>query len=363
MRIVQIANFYTPTSGGLRTCVDEIGRGYVAAGHERILVVPGRSDGDERTASGRRITVASPRLLGTGSYHVLTGRRMYGLLDAIGPDVLEISDKFSVAWLSPWARKRGVPMVLFSHERIDAILRNRVPKRFPLIALADVANKKLSQRVDQVVVTSQFAADEFARVGATNVQRVPLGVDLSTFHPNGRPDDRSAPKLVTISRLSAEKRVERAIDALRLVRASGVDAELSIVGDGPLRPKMEQRAVGLPVRFLGHISGREAIAKVVSDADIALCPSPAETFGLAVLEALACGTPVVVPREGAAHELVGARGSGAVTDGTAAGIAKGIVDLLRVPAGQRRADSRAAAERFPWSATVSGLLDLHASYV
>lgn len=182
MRIVQIANFYTPASGGLRTCVDEIGRGYSEAGHDRALVVPGPRDDDERTPSGHRVTVRSPKF-GDAGYHVLTARRTRPVLDRLAPDVLECSDKLSVRWLAPWARGVGVPLVLFSHERIDAILRSRVPRGFPLTTAADLANRRLCVRAEKVVVTSSFATAEFDRVGARNVRRVPLGVDLTTFTP------------------------------------------------------------------------------------------------------------------------------------------------------------------------------------
>ncbi|KIA62105.1 glycosyltransferase [Nocardia vulneris] len=363
MRIVQIANFYTPASGGLRTCLDEIGRGYLATGHERVLVVPGPADGDEATTSGRRITVRSPKF-GAGGYHVLTARRTRPILDLLHPDVLECSDKLSVRWLAPWARGTGVPLVLFSHERIDAILRTRVPPGFPLTTAADLANRRLCVRAEKVVVTSSFATAEFARIGATNVRRVPLGVDLSTFRPaaeTSRTTGESV-RLVLVSRLSKEKCAERAIEAVRVLVDSGVRCELAVLGDGPLRHRLERLAAGLPVIFHGHLTDRVAMARLVADADIAIFPSPAETFGLAVLEALACGTPVVVPDEGAAGELVDAAGSGIVSDGSPHGLAAGVRALLTIPAPQRRRAARRAAERFPWSATVAGMLALYADY-
>ncbi|WP_069165860.1 glycosyltransferase [Nocardia altamirensis] len=364
MRIVQIANFYTPASGGLRTCVDEIGRGYLAAGHERVLVVPGPADDDEQTPSGRRITVHSPKF-GAGGYHVLTSRRTRAVLDRLRPDVLECSDKLSVRWLAPWARGTGVPLVLFSHERIDAILRSRVPPGFPLTTAADLANRRLCVRAEKVVVTSSFATAEFARIGATNVRRVPLGVDLSTFRPTEQvaetPSDELV-RLVMVSRLSREKRADRAIEAVRVLTESGLRCELSVIGDGPLRPRLERLAAGLPVVFHGHMTDRTTMADLVAAADIAVFPSPAETFGLAVLEALACGTPVVVPDAGAAGELVDAPGSGFVSDGSPHGLADGVRALLTVPAPQRRHAARSAAERFPWSATVAGMLALYADY-
>ncbi|WP_067470607.1 glycosyltransferase [Nocardia amamiensis] len=364
MRIVQIANFYTPASGGLRTCVDEIGRGYSAAGHERVLVVPGPRDDDEHIPSGRRITVRSPKF-GDAGYHVLTARRTRSVLDRLVPDVLECSDKLSVRWLAPWARAAGVPLVLFSHERIDAILRSRVPRGFPLTAAADLANRRLWVRAEKVVVTSSFATAEFDRVGARNVRRVPLGVDLETFHPRSHrgaaPPDGPV-RLVLVSRLSREKRAERAIQAVRVLVDSGLRCALSVIGDGPLRSRLEHLAAGLPVVFHGHLTDRSAMAALIADADIAVFPSPAETFGLAVLEALACGTPVVVPAAGAARELVGDPGSGVVCDGSPYGLAEGVRELLALPPAQRRRAARAAAERFPWSATVDGMLALYADY-
>jgi alpha-1,6-mannosyltransferase len=359
VRIVQLANFYTPVSGGLRTCLEQIGKGYDAAGHQRVLVVPGPADREEQTPIGRRITVRSPRLPGSGGYRILTDRsRVRALLDAVHPDVIEVSDKLSVGWLAPWARRSGVPLVLFSHERIDAVLRSRVPGWFPLSAGADTINRRLGRLVDQVVVTSRFSAVEFERVGAPNVLRIPLGVDLETFRParQQQPAGHGPVRLVSVSRLSREKRPELAVDALRALCRTGMAAHLLIIGDGPLRNQLEKRAAGLPVSFAGHLSDRRRMAELVSSIDVALFPSPAETFGLATLEALACGVPAVVPAEGAAGELIGGHGSGRVTDGTADGLADGVRELIALPAAQRRAAARAAAERFPWSATIAGFL-------
>jgi alpha-1,6-mannosyltransferase len=389
MRIVQVANFYAPTSGGLRIVVEETGRGYTEAGHERILIVPGRAESVERTAAGVRIVAPSLRLPGLGNYRILISRRrVRRFLDEHRPDILEVSDKFCMPWLARWSRRRGVPIVLFSHERIDAILRPRFPAWFPLRTAADWVNRRLSALADRIVVTSAFARAEFDRVAATNVRRIPLGVDLETFRPAAGPDGAEPPtepptgpwvatvadggepptwpwvatvagrpvQLITVSRLSREKRPAQAIEALRVLLAQGVAASLVVVGEGPQRGQLRRRAAGLPVTFLGHVADRRALAALVARADVALSPSPAETFGLATLEALACGTPVVVPGHGAAGELLDRPGSGAISDGTAEGMAEAVRRVLAVPERQRRSAARAAAERYPWSETVAGLL-------
>ncbi|MCO6010771.1 glycosyltransferase [Actinoallomurus purpureus] len=364
---MQVANFYTPTSGGQRIALDEVGRGYRQAGHERVLIVPGRAEAVERTPSGQRITVRGLSLPGLGDYRILTGRRrVLRLLDATPPDVLEVSDKISLVWLARWSRRRGVPLVLFSHERLDAILRSRVPRWFPLRVAANAVNRRLSGIADRVIVTSAFSAAEFERIHAPNVHRIPLGVDLGAFRPAsddptssataGDPEGDRPVVLVTVTRLSREKRPEAAIEALAVLRERGVDATLVVIGDGPQRERLRRRARGLPVTFLGHLSDRRAVAERVAAADVALFPSPAETFGLATLEALACGTPVVVPPEGAARELLRGPGSGVVSDGTPSGMAEAVRGLLSMPEAPRRAAARAAAERYPWAGTVAGLL-------
>ncbi|WP_432993279.1 glycosyltransferase [Dactylosporangium sp. CA-233914] len=360
MRIVQLANFYTPVSGGLRTCVEQTGRGYIAAGHERVTLVPGTEDRDITLPDGRHLTVRSPLLPGTGGYRVLTARtRVCELLDRVEPDVLEANDKLSIGWLSPWARRRGVPLVLVSHERINAILRTRVPRWFPLDAAATSVNRRLHRLVDHLVLTSAFSAAEFSAFGLSKIHRVPLGVDLDTFRPAPRTGGDQV-RLVTVSRLSREKHPELSVEALRELRRRGVPATLDVIGTGPLQRRLVKSAEGLPVRFLGHVAERGRLAELVAGADVSLSPSPAETFGLATLESLACGVPVVVPSKGAAGELILRPAAGRVTDGTPNGLADGVEALLAEPAERRQADARAVGEQFPWSATVDGLLDVFA---
>lgn len=368
MRVAQFASFYTATSGGLRTCVDELGRGYTELGHDRILLVPGIEDRDELTPSGRRLTLASPSMFGSEEYRRLTARRrVWRLLDRLQPDVLELHDKMQVTWLSAWARKAGIPTVLVSHERLDAVVRDRVPalpNRLPLVAVTNRVNRALAKRVDQIVTASGFSAAEFARAGIGGVQRIPLGVDLDTFQPVTyiEPRESRPPELVLLSRLSTEKNPELAIDTVRLLHRSGVPARLTVIGDGLLRQRLEDLSYGLPVRFLGHIADRSVVARLVAHADVALCPSGVETFGLATLEALACGTPVVVPPRGALRELVlGAPGAGRVRPGSAFGFADGVRSLLDIPQPARQRAARGVAEGYPWSQTVRRFLELHAA--
>ncbi|WP_329111128.1 glycosyltransferase [Micromonospora sp. NBC_01699] len=365
MRIVRLANFVTPRSGGLRTALRCLGAGYRAAGHEPVLVIPGERAGDELVGPDRVITLPGPALPGTGGYRVLTGRRrLRKLLEELEPDRLEVSDRSTLRWTGAWAKAHGVPSLMVSHESLTGLLGvwgapARVGQR-----LADVVNGRTVATYDRVVCTTDWAAAEFRRIGAPNLTQVPLGVDLDSFHPDAhnpavRAEYAAADEvlLVHCSRLSPEKRPDLAIDALVALRAAGVPATLVVVGDGPRRAALGQRAAGLPVHFLGFLPDRDRVAALLASADVVVAPGPVETFGLAGLEALACGTPVVVNAASALPEVVGSAGLGA--DGTGEGFAEAIATLLARPEAERRAAARARAERFGWAASVEGFLRAH----
>lgn len=367
MRIAHIANFYGPTSGGLRTAMHALGEGYLRAGHEVLLIVPGPHDADESTPYGRRLTLRAPRVPFTGGYRAITAvRRVRAALAQFEPDVLEVSDRTTLRSLGRWALRRGIPSVFFAHERADGVLASVVPERLrrivPIRRLADAHNRGTVRRFATIVCTTEFAAEEFRRIGLPT-RLIPLGVDLERFHPRNRssrlraeltPADTAL--LVMASRLSAEKRPSLAIEAVRELAAAGVDVRLVSAGTGAIEASVRSLARGLPVTFLGFVPERERVAALLATADVVIAPGPIETFGLAALEALASGTPVVVNAASALPDVVGDAGIAARTPEE---FAQAVRTLLAQPEAQRRARARERAEAFPWSATVQRMLALH----
>ncbi|WP_107058700.1 glycosyltransferase [Streptomyces rimosus] len=367
LRIVRLANFVTPESGGLRTALRALGAGYRAAGHEPVLIVPGPCVRDESTDHGRVITLPGPVLPGTGGYRVLADRRrVRRVLEALAPDRLEVSDRTTLRWTGEWARRARVPAVMVSHESVDGVLRAWGVPRGPARSAADRANRRTAHAYSRVVCTTEWAAAEFTRLGARNVVRAPLGVDLTKRHPGLRSSQlrrRCAGGadvlLLLCSRLSPEKRPGRALEALAELRWRGVDAALVVAGDGPLRPRLAARARAerLPVVFLGHLADPAELAALQAAADVALAPGPAETFGLAALEALACGTPVVAGAASALAGLVGPGGDTALDDG--ASYADAVLRVLARPEAHRRAAARQRAEGYGWQPAVAAFLAAH----
>ncbi|MFD3916331.1 glycosyltransferase [Streptomyces sp. NPDC088147] len=367
LKIVRLANFVTPASGGLRTALQELGSGYLAAGHQPVLIVPGERESDVDTSQGRVITLPGPVLPGTGGYRVLSARRrLREVLEEIGPDRLEVSDRTTLRWTGEWARRHRIPSVMVSHETADGVLRTWGVPGVAAGRAADRLNLRTAWAYSRIVCTTEWAEREFLRIGARNVVRAPLGVDLRRCTPErydaelrSRYVRKGELLLVLGSRLSVEKRPGTALDALAELRERGVPAVLVVAGDGPLRAGLVRRARAerLPALFLGHVRDREAMADLQASADICLAPGPAETFGLSALEALACGTPVVASASSALPEVIGDAGIAARDNASA--FADAIQELRARPEGARRAAARARAELFSWENAVAAFLAAH----
>ncbi|GAA0525153.1 glycosyltransferase family 1 protein [Paractinoplanes ferrugineus] len=364
MRIVRVANYVAPRSGGLKTALRHLGAGYQAAGHESVLIIPGEKESVTDTEQGRTITLPGPYVPGVGGYRVLLDRRrLAATLRILRPDRIEISDRTTLRWLGRWARRHDVPSMMVSHESLDGLLRLFGPASGRRVA--DVLNGRTAADHDKIVCTTRWASAEFERIGRP-VTRVPLGVDLDRFRPDRRsesmrsrwagPDDVL---LLHCGRLSPEKKPRRSLAALEGLRHQGVRAVLVVAGAGPLRNALQEEAAarGLPVRFLGHLGDPLEVAALQASADVAIAPGPIETFGLSALETLASGTPVVVSSESALPEVIGSAGLAAAGEGP--GYVSAVLDLLSHPEAARRQAARTQAEKFPWSASVDGFLAAH----
>jgi alpha-1,6-mannosyltransferase len=364
MRVVQVANFYGPRSGGLRTAVDRLGAEYCAAGHEVFLVVPGWSSEWRELPSGVvRIALPARLIPFTGGYRAVLPGPVTSLLEQLSPDSIEVSDRLTLRSLGAWGRRHKVATVMISHERLDRLVGQILPGRAAR-SIADAANRRTAASYDTVVCTTAFAREEFDRIHAQNVVTVPLGVDLDQFHPRRRsPTMRrqwarsDQTLLVHCGRLSVEKHAHRSVDTLAALRDSGVDAKLVIVGEGPLRARLERQAARLPVDFTGYIGCRDTVATILATADVALAPGPHETFGLAALEALASGTPAVVSRTSALSEILTAD-SGAATDNDPDAIARAVTSIIGRPEHLRRNSARRRAEQFTWPRSAAGMLNV-----
>ena len=370
MRIMHIANFYGPKSGGIRTTLHELGKGYQSKGHEFIYVVPGTSFYCEETPSGKRVTLPSVVLPFSGGYRVIINtRQVKRLIITLAPDRLEVSDRFTLTGIGKWATTRNIPSVVFSHESLRGLIATYLP--FKVTKFVNWHNKRLATRFTHVIATTNFAAKEFRDIKVKNLAQSPLGVDLNGFSPNLANTELKTSLLkgsqyliVHCGRMSPEKKPQRSIQALRVLREKGIDARLVYVGGGPMWKELREEAKDLPVTFLGFIADRNKVAEILACADVSMAPGPIETFCLAALESLASGTPVVASSSSAVGEFLLVDTDepvGYVADDNGNDFAAAILKVLNWSKVRPNLASECheQAENFPWSSTVSLMLTLH----
>ena len=370
MRIVHVANFYGPSSGGIKTTLHELGRGYLKYGHEFIYIVPGPRYIKEQTPFGLKITLPSFTLPASGGYQIIrSNKQLLNLLEFLNPDRIEVSDRFTLLKVGRWAKQHKVASLVFSHETLNGLVK----KYAPLIPVSirnkfvNWHNRKLAASFDTVIATTDFAAAEFVRIKTTNLRKVALGVDLIGFNPENR--DHKLRKellkgaeylLVHCGRMSPEKEPARSVQAVSELVKAGINVRLIIVGGGPLWNKIRQQSLGLPIEMLGYVASREKVASYLAAADIAIAPGPLETFCLSALESLASGTPVVASKSSAVGEILNINSikpAGAVASDNGAEFAIAIRQLLNK--GRLRKVAREQAEKFSWANTVDAMLDVH----
>ncbi len=209
------------------------------------------------------------------------------------------------------------------------------------------------EQSDEVTAVSDYLRDETYRAfgcESCDVRVIPNFVNLAEYHPN-EPEARSsvAPEghrvITHVSNFREVKRVKDVIRVFARIRRA-MPATLVMVGDGPERVDAENEArelaVGGDVRFLGRL---DSVASLLQSSDLFLLPSQTESFGLAALEAMACGSPVVASRAGGLPEVIDDGLNGILEPvGSVEAMGRRAVELLREP-GRHDAMRRAAVAK------------------
>jgi glycosyltransferase involved in cell wall biosynthesis len=175
-------------------------------------------------------------------------------------------------------------------------------------------------QLDTVFVNSEEYRQSWIKRGfdSAKLKILPRGLDTELFHPSRRDsaffekfgETNGEVRLLYVGRISREKDLDLLADAYRRLRKEGLPVRLFVVGHGPYS---EALAKSLPEAFfIGYLRGTE-LATAYASADIFVFPSTTDTFGNVILEAQACGLPVVVSDSGGPKELVEDKANGLIT--------------------------------------------------
>lgn len=197
------------------------------------------------------------------------------------PDCVHLATEGPLGWAARrWLVKRGLAFSTAIHTRFPEYVSTRWPWIAPRFGYAFL--RAFHRPSQAVLVTTERLREEFASWALQRLQLWRKGVDTRLFRPDETRPRPVRPVFLYVGRIAPEKNLQAFLDL-------ELPGEKRVVGDGPQREALQQR---YPlVRFLGYRHG-QALAEAYQDASVLVFPSRTDTYGLVMLEALACGTPV-----------------------------------------------------------------------
>lgn len=266
-------------------------------------------------------------------------RRIAKIIRDIRPDAVCIVTEGPLGWAARAVCKRqNIPFITWYHSHfqlyVDVRLRGLLG---PIHALL----RRFHSAAARTMVSTESLKGELESTGFRNVVIMPLGVDTKLFTRNTAHalPALPSPVFMYLSRLAPEKSPE---EFLKLT----LPGTKLVIGDGPDREKFEE-LYGKEHVFVGYKHGQELV-DWMSLADVFVFPSRTETFGLVVVEALACGIPV------AAHDVMGPRDI--ITEGVDGHLSDDLQEAALNCLNLSPADCRKKAEQFSWEHSVEAFI-------
>ncbi|QAU36061.1 glycosyltransferase family 1 protein [Janthinobacterium sp. 17J80-10] len=350
--------FYATEGGGVRSYLNAKARWLARRSRiEHTIVSP-----SIRAAEHDQAVLAIPGLPipGIRGYRLpLSIGSAYRALERLQPDLIEVGDASTCAWAAlRMKRRHHIPLVAFYHSDMQHLIGCRFGSLAQQAAQAYL--RHVYQKFDMVLAPSNLMVQQLHAMGLNNVRHQPLGVDTWVFCPQRRdatlraqlrlpPNTRL---LVYAGRFSPEKKLLLAIEA---VRKLGKPYHLILIGSGEELPRTRQTT------YIPFMRDPRLLAQLISSCDVLLHPGDCETFGLVILEAMACGLPIVGTSAGGVGELVSEQTGILVPPNSAASLSEGIEAVFRTDLVQMGNNARQiATSQYAWDRIVPQLLRLYA---
>jgi len=354
MHLVDITMFYAAEGGGVSTYLNAKARWLARHGRVRHTIMsPSVKSGGHAPALVR---IPGFGLPGINGYRMpLSMSASARLLRSLQPDLIEAGDAGHCAWAALRLQQRyGVPAVAFYHSDLPRLVANRFGRGAAQAACKYLAH--LYRRFDMVLAPSRLMVQQLAAMGVPTVLHQPLGLDSVVFRPQRRVETlrahlrlpANARLLVYAGRFTADKKLTLLIDA---VRKLGRPYHLVLVGSGTELPRYPQ------ITFIPFKREQRQLARLLASCDVLVHPGDCETFGLIVLEAMACGLPVVATTGGGVAELIDERTGILAEPNSIASLAEAIAAIYAGDMAQMGAAARRKAqEYYDWNQILPQLL-------
>lgn len=324
MKVLDLGEFYSERGGGVRSYLSKMLPAAAARGHELVVVAPGPRDEELAEGGGRVVRYAAPRMPYDPTYHwPWRVDRMRAIIRRERPDVVQVSSPFvpaAVAASLGWGGGPAPVRAYVYHSDPIGCYVEPLAKRLPAPigrATLDAAwtwMRAVCRSCDVTVVAGHWLRRLLLQKGCQNAKTVAFGIQHEDFGPERADpavrrelmgplaDDPAARLLLITGRLAVDKRQALLVEAVQEL-ARRRPLALCVLGDGPARAQIEEKARGLQATFLSFTRDRAHYAAILASADALLHGSRCETYGFVLAETLASGTPIVAPDAGGAAAL------------------------------------------------------------
>lgn len=231
------------------------------------------------------------------SYCDQMGREILRLVDSLAIDLLHVQHFFLLAGLKSLIRK---PILVTSHGSELDFIRQNIEKGWVSRLMAEASN------VDGLIFISRFVKLRFEELNldlACPTYIVPNGYDNRIFSPRASHSNNLDPVLIAAGRFVKYKRFDLYLNAISYLRRRRPHFKAYLIGDGPEKAALEQRARETAVIMRGFLSPEE-LSSCFREANLTIMPSENEPFGLVALESIGCGCPVLGSATGGLAEII-----------------------------------------------------------
>lgn len=275
MRILIVTDAWKPQVNGVVRTLESTSNQLIKSGHTVEMLTPLGCRTIPCPTYNEISLVFSPHKIVRNSF------------EQFKPEIVHIATEGPLGWSARrFCKQNNLKFTTSFHTRFPEYIHART--RFPM-GISYTVLRRFHSLARQVMVTTHSMEVKLRDVGFKNLKKWSRGVDTDLFKPQIRTIDSNKPKLLYVGRVAVEKNLEAFLDM-------DIDALKIVVGDGPQFMQLKHR---YPEVFFAGAKFGEELVQYYSMADAFVFPSRTDTFGLVMLEALACGTPVAAfPTEG-----------------------------------------------------------------
>jgi glycosyltransferase involved in cell wall biosynthesis len=355
--VINWRDIKNPEAGGAEVHLHEIFRRIAASGHDVALLAHAfRGVPNEETIDGIRVFRRGRR----NTFNFTVPFALRGTLDPARFDVV-VDDLNKIPFYTPLYVRR--PLLVILHHFFAESIFHEAPLPIALYVYLNEALVPIVYRGARFVTVSESSRQELMRRGipSDRVSLVMNAVDANVYRPIA-PGEKTRDLIVYVGRLKKYKKIDLLIRAMRRVAEKRPGARLVIVGEGDRRPALERLAHELRlngrIQFAGFVSAEEKV-RLLQHAALSANPSPKEGWGVTVIEANACGTPVIAANVPGLRDAVVDRETGRLIPyGSEERLGEEIVHLLEDDAERARLSAGAVewARRFSWDASANEML-------